>query len=316
MTPSSRSKSRLPSRKPESGQPFSLALEAIGTAWNIRTGDHLPPSSAIRLEGAIRARIEEFDATYSRFRQDSLVTRMASAAGRYRLPDDAGPMMSVHEQLYRLTDGLMTPLVGQLLADAGYDADYSLRPGRLSPAPAWDDVMTYAGGILTLQRPVLLDFGAAGKGYLADLVAGVMQAHGCQDFVIDAGGDIVRRGGGRLRVGLEHPANTEQAVGIAELGTGALCGSAGNRRSWAGFHHIIDPRRLESPRHIQALWVTAADGLTADALSTALFFVAPDRLAEFDFEYAIINSDMSLQRSPGFPANFFTMSDSASEEVS
>jgi thiamine biosynthesis lipoprotein len=52
--------------------------------------------------------------------------------------------------------------------------------------------------------------------------------------------------------------------------------------------------------------VVAENGLLADGLSTALYFVEPDELAKhFDFEYAIVNEDMSLNYSPNFPAEFF-----------
>lgn len=304
MTRSSRSKPRQPVRV----SPFSIAFDAIGTAWTVDSGQQYDDAASQRLEAAVLARIETFDRAYSRFRADSLVTAMASSAGDYQLPPDAPRLMAMYRQLYDLTDGAMTPLIGQVLSDAGYNADYSLRPGTLQQPPSWDEVLEYDGACgLRLMQPALLDFGAAGKGYLADLIGEVLAGQGVTEYFVDAGGDIVRRGTGVLRVGLEHPDHTGQVIGVAELGVGSLCGSAGNRRVWAQYHHIIDPQLLSSPRHIRALWVYAADGLTADALATALFFAPPERLkAAFDFEYAIISPDMKLVHSPGFPADFFT----------
>ena len=54
---------------------------------------------------------------------------MARAAGQYHLPDDAKPMFDLYYKLYAATDGKCTPLIGQVLVDAGYDANYSLQVG-------------------------------------------------------------------------------------------------------------------------------------------------------------------------------------------
>ncbi|MDB5166213.1 MAG: FAD:protein transferase [Candidatus Saccharibacteria bacterium] len=284
-------------------QPFSLKFEAIGTSWTIevyeaydRLGD---------LQKSIQQRIAAFDHVYSRFRADSVVAQIAREAGNYRLPDDAAPMFNLYQQLYDLTDGAMTPLIGQALSDAGYDASYSLQPMPIRSVPAWQEVMTYDGATLTAKRPVLLDFGAAGKGYLIDLVAQIMVQADVRHYSIDAGGDIVTVGQ-TLNVGLEHPDNLNQVIGVAQITQGSICGSAGNRRRWATYHHVIDPHSLTSPKHIKALWVTAPTALVADGLATALYFAPADSLRRyFEFEYAIMHEDYSLVSSPGFPAQFF-----------
>jgi thiamine biosynthesis lipoprotein len=290
---------------------WSYRLEAIGTHWEIDVFQPLGHVSPAALTKAIDERIEAFDLAYSRFRPDSLVSRMARAAGSYSLPSDAAPMMGLYRRLYDLTRGAVTPLIGQLLSDAGYDAEYSLKPGKLTPPPAWDDVMSFDPAIskLTLTRPALLDFGAAGKGYLVDLLAAVLEDHGLTAYCVDGSGDMKHRGpaGHPLRVGLEHPGDPQQAVGVVELENFSLCGSAGNRRAWANFHHIFDPRTLASPNHLQAVWVTAATTMLADGLTTALYFSpAAELKGQFDFEYALINNDMSLEHSAGFPGEFFT----------
>src|SRR6185503_10886775 len=98
--------------------------------------------------------------------------------GRFELPADSAALFGLYRRLYDATAGAVTPLVGRLLSDAGYDAAYGLRPGTLSAPPAWDEAMRFEDGVLTTTRPVLLDFGAAGKGYLVDLVAQVLRTAG------------------------------------------------------------------------------------------------------------------------------------------
>ena len=64
-----------------------FAFEAIGTQWEIETPEPLGRG----LRQRILERVERFDAIYSRFRPDSLVSRIAaaSAGGRFEFPDDS-----------------------------------------------------------------------------------------------------------------------------------------------------------------------------------------------------------------------------------
>jgi thiamine biosynthesis lipoprotein len=76
---------------------------------------------------------------------------------------------------------------------------------------------------------------------------------------------------------------------------------------WDVYHHIIDPHSLKSPRHIRAVWVVADTGLLADGLATALFFCPAATLAKsYNFAYAMVYDDYSLEHSDNFPATFFT----------
>lgn len=269
-------------------------FEAIGTHWII-------DSLHSELLPKVHQRIAEFDLDYSRFRRDSLVAKIYDRPGRYRLPDDARPMLDLYHDLYRITQGKMTPLIGKALSDAGYDAKYSFKSQSLAPPPKWDDIV-YEHPYITTQTPILFDFGAAGKGYLIDLVGEILQ----ENFTIDAGGDILHRDESELRVGLEHPENKNQVIGIATIRNQSICGSAGNRRRWGKFHHIINPQTLVSPDTILATWVVAKSALLADALATAVYLEDPNSLSpHYDFEYLILYSDYSVSKSTHFPAELF-----------
>lgn len=283
-------------------------FEAIGTHWCIDLPATLDAQRVEFVMGRIHDRIEAFDKAYSRFRADSIVTAMSKAAGRYELPSDAAPMLALYRKLYDLTDGAVTPLIGQALSDAGYDADYSLKTKPMTSPKPWDDVMRIEGSTIDLAEPVLLDVGAAGKGYLIDIVSDCIESEGIASYCVDAGGDMRYRSetGEKLRVGLESPVNALQVVGVAQMAKRGICGSAGNRRAWGEFTHILDPQSLTSPKHILAVWVVADTTMIADGLTTALMFVKPEVLqSEFDFAYAIIHEDFSVTKSENFPGEFF-----------
>lgn len=284
---------------------LTFAFEAIGTSWQIDTVDAITPG----LERAILDRVDQFDRAYSRFRDDSLVSRLSHGPGTVQLPPDAPLLLDLYRKLYDATDGAVTPLVGASLERLGYDRTYRLTPdGPAIPAPAWEDAIAWDGSALTSLRPVTVDVGAAGKGYLVDLVSDVIAAGGHEEFIVDAGGDIRRLGPGTIRVGLEHPLDQTKAIGVIELGSGAICASATNRRAWGpGLHHVIDPITGLPTTSVLATWALAASTLEADGLATALFFTDPARLAEvFDFQYVVVDSAGRVTYSPDLMGELFT----------
>jgi thiamine biosynthesis lipoprotein len=282
-----------------------LRFQAIGAPWQIETPAPLTPELVAR----IQARIETYDATWSRFRPDSLVTQVAESAGRWEFPEDAVALFAFYRRLYDATAGAVTPLVGRRLEDLGYDRDYRLTPrAKLATVPRWDDVMSWDGGVLTTTEPIVLDVGAAGKGYLVDLVAGLLRDAGHDEYVVDGSGDMVHRGRDSIRVGLEHPFDPELAIGVRELRGGALCASAPGRRTWGtGLHHILDGLTGEPTTAVAATWAAAATGLEADGLATALFFTPGETLArEFDFEYVRMFPDSRVEHSSTWAGELFT----------
>jgi thiamine biosynthesis lipoprotein len=285
-----------------------LSFEAIGTRWFIELpGTNDFPSELIT---EIQQTIDVFDSRYSRFRGDSFVTRMSHETGSFILPDDAQPMFDLYAEMYKITDGLMTPLIGRPLSDAGYDSDYTLEDRNPEPAPAWEDVIDYAFPMITVKEPALLDFGAAGKGYMVDLISEVIEKYDVKAYLVNGGGDMRSRStkeSEAVAIGLENPDEPNTYIGMVKLHNKSLCGSAGNRRAWGKYNHIMNPKTAISPQHIRAIWAVADTTLLADALTTALYFVGADPLREnYSFEYAIIYADHSLEHSSKFPAEFFT----------
>ena len=209
--------------------------------------------------------------------------------------------------MYDTTSGKVTPLIGNVLSQAGYDADYSFVARDLERVAKWDDILSFEGTTLTTCQPILLDFGAAGKGYLIDLLANILVEHSIDEYVIDASGDLKHKGNFENRVGLEHPLDTSKVIGVVDVRNKSLCASASNRRAWGNdMHHVFDPDALSPTRDIIATWVIADDAMAADGLATALFFTNPDALREIaDFEFVRMYKDGGVEYSPYFADKLF-----------
>ena len=288
-------------------------FDAIGTRWEIDTPAPLEDEVLQR----IRERIADFDATYSRFRADSIVARIAAApqGGRFNFPPDAIQLFELYDRLHQATRGAVDPLVGRDLELLGYDASYSLRPAsaealaaaRSGDRPAWTSDIAREGRTVVTNRPLVIDLGAAGKGYLVDIVSKMLRACGVREFVVDAGGDIRRQGSEILVVGLEHPFSPGSVIGTVDLKCEAICASAVNRRAWGdGLHHVLNGRTGVPVRDVVATWAVADDAATADGVATALFFVPGGELQEsFSFSSVRMFADGRIERSTNFAGELF-----------
>lgn len=294
------------------GSRFVFTFEAIGTQWKIETYDPLDS----RLQQRILDRIQQFDATYSRFRPDSLVSCVAAApnGGCFNFPDDSIALFDLYDRLHKATGGAVDPLVGRDLELLGYDPAYSLVPvfdiakmhdrGRAT----WSKDILRDGTSLVTQHPQAIDVGAAAKGYLVDIISEILRETGFTQFIVDGSGDLRHLGEWGIQVGLEHPFDPQRVIGVVNLQNRALCASAVNRRAWGdNLHHVLDARTGVPVQDVVATWVVADDAVTADGLATALFFTSAERLAEsFQFSYVRMFADGRAEISQNFDGKLFS----------
>lgn len=286
---------------------YTYSFEVIGTHFKLSFWDE---GDLEEIAHACEALAREFDARFSRFKSDSLVSRLSTQSGTFEVPGELVTMLRQYEDLNRLTHGKINPAIGFALHDTGYDSHYSLVPNVVvRPVPELHAALRIEDAThITLREPVLLDLGALGKGFLIDQLYDLVYNARIQRFLIDGSGDVryfdVEKQ--PIQCGLEDPRDPSRAIGVFQLSHGSLCASASNRRAWGSYHHYLDPDTRTSPRHILATWVYAKDATLADGISSALFFVDPDALASYEFEYLILNHEMRIKKSAGFTAEIFT----------
>jgi thiamine biosynthesis lipoprotein len=333
-----------------------LEFEAIGTSWSIQA-EIVDQDTQQEIKTSLQAEIESvvntYDKLYSRFRNDSTVAEIrqhtcsgnkssnqSSTKNSWEFPSHARDLFSFYTKMEEVTGGLFTASIGHSLEEIGYDSMYSLgnkkyhsKKVKTQDSLRFNDLtITYKDESVLLSipsqpttstAPLVLDFGAAGKGQLVDLISQTLGSHYTQptSFTVNGSGDIFHQGNSAITVGLENPYNEQTVIGTVQIQNQALCGSASNRRTWqvgstdfntqsknsqTTYHHILNPHTLESPTHIAASWVIAQTTLEADGLATGLFLVpAPILLDAFDFEYLILYTTGRVEKSPGFIAEMY-----------
>ena len=337
-----------------------VAIErALGTGIIISSSVPIPQ----RVEQRIRDFVEEYESVLSRFREDSLVSRMASAehGGDFEFPAWAQPLFALYSEFYAATHGAFDACIGADLLALGYNNSVKFVPESTVSASensdsfsggwanyrralpvTWADI-SQDGGSATLHtnQPVQLDFGAAGKGYFVDLVTQILKEElggempsDCDspadfDFLVNAGGDMracFSEENNQIKVALENPFDTTQAVAVASIASGALCASSAARRRWkvknaSGFEsnliatHLINALDGIPACDLCASWAyvpsKTCDFPTAyaDALATALFVSKESDLQKIvqnvGAKFAVMQPNHALRKTCAFPAHFF-----------
>jgi len=237
---------------------------------------------------AVEALLDRVDVACSRFREDSELSELNRAGGRWTA---AGPLLleSLDAALWAAaaTGGAVDPTVGRALRVAGYDRDFAaIVPSpepvlRLEPVPGWRAVeIDRRAGRVRLAPGVEIDLGSTAKALAADRAAAAARAaSGAAGALVSLGGDIAVAGrppGGGWPVLVSEdgtePADREGEVVLISDGGMATSSTLIRRWTRAGveLHHIIDPATGAPVRGPwRAATVAAASCLEANAAATA-----------------------------------------------
>jgi FAD:protein FMN transferase len=160
------------------------------------------------------------------------------------------------------------------------------------------------GGFFSVRAGGGLDPSGFVKGWAVDGAAARLAAVGAERFCINAGGDVVARGrpapGQRWRIGVRHPVELDALAAVLEVEDLAVATSGEYERG----AHIRDPHTGRAPEGLLSVTVVGPDLATADAYATAAFAMGADgpawtaTLAGYDA--MCITADRRVLSTPGF----------------
>ena len=151
---------------------------------------------------------------------------------------------------------------------------------------------------------------AVTRGYALERAAAVLEDRGLHDFIVTASGDLIVRGdkGGRpWMVGVQDPRAAGHFAAFPSE-QGAVMTTADYEEFFfdggVRYHNVLDPRTGQPATKCRSVTVVAKDGLTAEALSRAVFvlgakdgMVLVDRLKGVDA--VIVTNDNKVVVSRG-----------------
>ena len=143
----------------------------------------------------------------------------------------------------------------------------------------------FKGSSLRFKRPGMgITLDGIAKGYIVDRASQVLAKHRIKNHLINAGGDIRTMGHRRDKkpwtIAVQDPQKNKHYPDIIHMTDGAIA-TSGNYEIYFDkekmFHHIVNPSTGLSPDESTSVSVVAETAMDADALSTSVFVMNPER---------------------------------------
>src|SRR3954465_11893964 len=202
-----------------------------------------------------------------------------------------------------------------------------LHRGTLEPGAAHADVREVltcceahrvaTGGFFDIRAAGRLDPSGFVKGWAVERAAAILERAGARRFCINAGGDVLVRGGRPWRIGIRHPWLRHRLAGVVALRDGAVATSGAYERGpHGGDPHtarppspapsVVAPPAGRPASHVLSVTVLGPDLGTADAYATAAFAMGGEgpawtaSLSRRGFEAMTILDDDRVLTTRGF----------------
>ncbi|MEO8124669.1 MAG: FAD:protein FMN transferase [Burkholderiales bacterium] len=238
------------------------------------------------------AEVRRIEVKYSRYRADSIVSRINAAAGSghpIRVDAETAGLLDFAAQLFDSSGGLFDITSGSLRKAWDFRAQRMPLPGEveaLLPLVGWHKLRWRNREIELPIAGMEIDFGGFGKEYAADRAATLLQERGVRHGLVNLGGDIrlvgPRLGAAPWMLAIQDPRAPERLLAELPVRAGALATSGDYERFFerdgVRYCHVLDPRTGWPVRAWRSVSVLAPACLAAGALTTVAMLKGADAL--------------------------------------
>ncbi|HEX8915575.1 MAG TPA: FAD:protein FMN transferase [Humisphaera sp.] len=298
-------------------EPVVRTTKALGTDVSVTIAG-ADAATVDRAVAAAFAELREVEDVLSVYRPDGQVGRL----NRFGTVDGASPhllaVLAASAETSRRSDGAFDITVQPLwdlhaaVARAGrVPTDEEVEKARR--LVDWRRVTVDGGRVRLGGAGMAVTFNGIAQGYATDRVAAVLRANGVAHALVDVGelAPIGRKTDGTpWTAGIQHPREPDAYAAVARLDGRCLATSGDYATAFdpdRTRHHIFDPATGRSPAALASVSIAAPTAMEADALSTAVFVLGPDkgrRLVERTpgADALFVLKDGSAFKTAGFPS--------------
>jgi FAD:protein FMN transferase len=260
---------------------FRFPFRAMGSPCELQLYAQTPEQAQHAADQAI-ADVSLLETRYSRFRHDSLLSAINSAAGRgepVEVDEETAALLDYAQTCHARSDGLFDITAGVLRQV------WSFGSGRL-PDPAqiaavlrrvgWDKLRWQKPRLAFAVTGMELDLGGIVKEYAADRASTLLLDIGITRGLVNLGGDIRVLGphpdGRAWNIGIRDPRRPDALLGNILVRQGAVASSGDYERcleiDGRRYGHILNPRTGWPVEGLVAVSVLAPCCLVAGSAST------------------------------------------------
>jgi FAD:protein FMN transferase len=226
------------------------------------------------------AEVARIEAKYSRYREDSVLSRINQSAGMSATTVDSetAALLDYADACYIQSDGLFDISSGVLRRIWNFNQPRVPTQAEITAVLAhvgWQKISWHRPA-LSLPAGMEIDFGGIGKEYAADRVASVCMEHGALHGFVNLGGDIRVFGphpvGAPWSIGIAHPRRVDGVLASIAIPSGAIATSGDYERYFEidgkRYCHILNPQTGFPASELQAVTVVAPLCTVAGSLCT------------------------------------------------
>ncbi len=272
----------------------------------------------------IKKLFAEFDLSFSTFNPKSTISKI-NQNERVVLDPWFTNCFLRSEEISELTEGAFDITVAPLVNawGFGFSKKETVTPDlidSLLTLTGYRKVMLENGRIKKEHPSIMLDMSAIAKGYTSDLIADFLARQGCENYMVEIGGEVVARGvnakGNIWSIGISKPDESgllvdQELQAVVRLHDKALA-TSGNYRNFyeedgKKYAHTIDPSTGYPTQHnLLSATVLADDCMTADALATAFMVLGLERSVELSQSLKNIDVYFIYSDTNGFNTIYFS----------
>jgi len=157
--------------------------------------------------------------------------------------------------------------------------------GKTLPLVNFRDVIVNPEGKVLLKKNAMaIDLGGIAKGYAVDKAFELLRTLGYKNLIVNAGGDL-RVGGLKFdqpwSIGIQDPRVPKKIMARISVSDTAIATSGDYEKFFIHkgkrYHHILNPKDGFPAEGCQSVTILCKEGMTADALATAIFVLGPEK---------------------------------------
>ncbi len=235
--------------------------------------------------------IDRLSRSISRFDETTAVAQLNREGFLKDVPPEVSEVVKRALKYYRVSNGAfdisVKPVVD--LFKEKFSQEQKMPPTEAELQEALRLVnasnIEFKGSSLRFKRPGMgITLDGIAKGYIVDRASQVLAKHRIKNHLINAGGDIRTMGHRRDKkpwtIAVQDPQKKKHYPDIIHMTDGAIA-TSGNYEIYFDkekmFHHIVNPSTGLSPDESTSVSVVAETAMDADALSTSVFVMNPER---------------------------------------
>ncbi len=152
------------------------------------------------------------------------------------------------------------------------------------------DKVTVDGNTVRLAEGTKIDLGGIAKGYTSGRLMEIFASYGVDAALVSLGGNVQTYGkktnGENWKIAIQDPEKSGKYLGVLSCHDLAVITSGGYERYFeedgTTYHHILDPANgRPANAGLRSVTVVSQDGTLADALSTSLYVLGPEKAAAY-----------------------------------